>query len=131
MRFRFRFRPIPLLATVLLVALGVALGQWQTRRALEKEAIEVRLASRAALPPIALGAEVLPAAQTEYRRIVVDGEFRADWPVYLDNRPHQGTAGFYLLMPFRIAGSSRYLLVARGWLPRDAAERTRLPPVVT
>ncbi len=131
MRFTFRFRPIPLLATVLLVALGIALGQWQTRRALEKEAIEARLTSRAALPPIVLGAEEVPAAQAEYRRIVVDGEFRADWPVYLDNRPHQGVAGFYLLMPFRIAGSSRYLLVARGWLPRDAAERTRLPPVVT
>jgi len=131
MRFTFRFRPIPLLVTVLLVALGVALGQWQTRRALEKEAIHARLSSRAVLPPITLGADLLPAEQAEYRHIVVTGEFRADWPVYLDNRPHQGAAGFYLLMPFRIAGSDRYLMVARGWLPRNAAERTRLPSIET
>jgi hypothetical protein len=36
MRLRFRFRTIPFLATLLLVLLGIALGNWQTRRAAEK-----------------------------------------------------------------------------------------------
>ena len=131
MRIKFRFRPIPLLATVIVVALGIALGQWQTRRALEKDAIEARFASREAAPPLTPGAALLPADEIEYRHVVVNGEFRADWPVYLDNRPHQGVAGFYVLMPFRIAGSERYILVARGWTPRDAADRTRLPAIAT
>ncbi len=74
---------------------------------------------------------MLPADEVEFRHVVVSGEFRADWPVYLDNRPHQGVAGFYVLMPFRIAGSERYILVARGWVPRDAADRTRLPAIAT
>jgi len=52
-----------------------------------------------------------------------------DWPVYLDNRPHQGVAGFYVLMPFRIAGSDLHILVARGWIPRDPANRIKLPPI--
>ena len=56
------------------------------------------------------------------------GEFVRDWPLYLDNRPQDGRAGFYLLMPLRIAGSNMHVLVARGWLPRYTAERGRLPP---
>ena len=51
----------------------------------------------------------------------------AGWPVYLDNRPYQGQPGFYLLMPFTIAGSGMHVLVERGWLPRNLAERDKLP----
>lgn len=131
MRIKFRFRAIPLAATLVLVMLGIALGHWQTRRALAKEAIEARLVSRETAPPITVGAAPLSIDEIEYRRVIVSGEFRADWPVYLDNRPYQGAAGFYLLMPFHIAGSDRYVLVARGWTPRNAAERTRLPAIAT
>jgi cytochrome oxidase assembly protein ShyY1 len=131
MRIKFRFRTVPLLATVILVALGVALGQWQDRRALEKETIEAKLVSREAAPSIRLGSSLQHVDDIEYRRVSVTGEFRADWPLYLDNRPSHGTAGFYLLMPFHIAGSERYVMVARGWIPRNAAERMRVPPVVT
>ncbi len=69
--------------------------------------------------------------EVEYRRVRVSGQFVQDWPVYLDNRPHQGAAGFHLLMPFRIAGSDMHLLVARGWVKRDTADRTRLPEIAT
>jgi len=131
MRITFRFRTIPLVATVIVALVGVALGQWQTRRALQKEAIEVQLVSRQALPPLLLGGAPLQSDEVEYRRVVARGEFVAGWPVYLDNRPLRGAAGFYLLMPFHIAGSQRYVLVARGWLPRDMANRIRLPAVPT
>jgi cytochrome oxidase assembly protein ShyY1 len=50
--------------------------------------------------------------------------------VFLDNRPQQGRAGFYLVMPFKIAGSDTSVLVARGWLPREA-EHNRLPRYAT
>ena len=48
MRISFRFRPIPFVATVLLVALGVSLGNWQERRAAEKIALQAKLSARAA-----------------------------------------------------------------------------------
>jgi hypothetical protein len=54
MRLRFRFRTIPFLATLVLVALGIALGNWQVRRAAEKTALQARLAQRSALPPLVL-----------------------------------------------------------------------------
>lgn len=145
MRLRFRFRGIPFLATVVLVALGIALGNWQVRRAQEKAAIAQRLIDRGALAPVVLGdrggAQGYDRVGTsphptniqdlEYRRVRVTGQFVAGWPVFLDNRPHQGRAGFYLAMPFKIAGSDRHVLVLRGWLPRDPREYARLPRFAT
>src|SRR5689334_6647311 len=105
MRLRFRFRTIPFIATVLLVALGVLLGNWQTRRAVEKTALQARVKQRMNGPPVVLGAAPLDPAAVEFRHIIVTGEFVTTWPVYLDNRPFQGGSGFSVLMPFKIARS--------------------------
>lgn len=127
----FRFRLIPFLATVLLVAIGIAAGRWQDGRAAQKLALEARLAAGNAAAPLALGAAPVAAAAVEWRRVRLQGEWVAGWPVYLDNRPHHGKPGFYVLMPLRLAGSDMHVLVARGWLPRDMAERSRIPPYGT
>jgi cytochrome oxidase assembly protein ShyY1 len=131
MRIAFHFRPIPFVATVLVVALGVALGNWQERRAAYKTAIGERLTARGVAPPLVLGAAPPPAEELEFRRVTVTGEFVRGWPIFLDNRPHRGSPGFYLVMPFKIAGSDRSVLVARGWLPRDMAEHGKLPAYAT
>jgi hypothetical protein len=60
MRPAFRFRLIPFIATVLLVALGIALGNWQERRAAQKIAIGQRLAARTADAPLVLGPAITP-----------------------------------------------------------------------
>lgn len=127
----FRFRLIPCIATVLVMAVGIMAGQWQTRRAAAKEAIAVQLAQRAAEPLLALDARRLPADDAAYRKLSVRGEFVPNWPVYLDNRPYRGMAGLYVLMPFRIAGSQMHVLIARGWVPRNPANRTQLPAIQT
>ena len=123
----FRFRLIPFIATVLLVGLGVALGQWQDRRAAEKIALQHAISTRAAGAALVIGAAPLDADAVALRPVTVRGEFLRDWPLFLDNRPQNGKAGFYLLMPLRIAGSGMHVLVARGWLPRYTAEHSRLP----
>ncbi|NVE01060.1 SURF1 family protein [Massilia sp. BJB1822] len=131
MRIAFRFKLIPFIAMLLLVALGVSLGQWQDRRAAEKSAREAKLAAGNAAAPLNVGAVPLSASEAEFRRVAVSGEFIAGWPLYLDNRPYKGRAGFYLLMPLRVAGSDMHVLVARGWLPRDMADRSKLPDYAT
>jgi surfeit locus 1 family protein len=135
MRLRFRFRTIPFIAMLVLVAIGIALGNWQTRRAAEKTALQGRLAQRAAAPPLVLGAAIQDPAAMEFRRLIVTGEFVPNWPVFLDNRPLDGRSGFILLMPFTIAGAHagkpRHVLVARGWLPRDPAGGARAPAFAT
>ena len=87
------------------------------------------MSARAEFVPV--NANVLVPTQTpeEFRRVIAEGEFISSWAVYLDNRPYQGKAGFYLLMPFKLAGSEQSVLVLRGWFPRDASDRERIPTI--
>lgn len=128
---RFRFRPIPFVAMLVVVAIGVNLGNWQQRRAAAKIALQQKLAAGQRAAPVLLGGGQVDAAALEWRRVRVTGRFVPAWAVYLDNRPYQGRAGFYQLMPFTMDGSGRAVLVERGWFARDDAERTRLPVIAT
>lgn len=128
-KFRFQFHPIPFVVMLLLVALGLSLAQWQQRRADEKIARAARLEAGNLAAPLALtAAPLLPvdAQAIEYRRVTVTGRFVPAWTVYLDNRPYRGQAGFHVLTPFQIDGSTMHVLVAQGWLPRNNADRTRI-----
>lgn len=128
---KFRLRWVPFIATVIVAVIGISLGNWQTRRALEKEVVEAKLSVRESAPPLVLSAAPTSTAEIEYRRVLVRGEFIHDWTVYLDNRPYKGNAGFYVLTPLKIADSGMHILVARGWAKRDLADRTKLPSIPT
>ncbi|MCH8621358.1 SURF1 family protein [Undibacterium sp. TS12] len=129
MPISFRFRLIPFIASLLLVSLGVALAQWQTRRAEEKEIIAAQLAERMHLPVQQLKPDSAAGEIKAFRKLKVRGQFIAEWPLYLDNRPLQGRAGLYVLMPFKLEGSNKYVLVARGWQPRDAHDRLHVTAI--
>jgi cytochrome oxidase assembly protein ShyY1 len=135
MPIRFRIRWIPLLATVIVAAIGVSLGQWQTRRGDEKEAIQAKMAARQSAPAMTLeNAAGIDVAEAEFRHVKLRGRFVPGWTTYLENRPYNGTPGFYVLMPFKIAGAGTtesVVLIERGWAPRDANDRTRVPVVPT
>lgn len=127
----FRFKTVPFVAMLVLVAGGIALGRWQDGRAAEKQALAAQLHAGGDAAPLVAGAAPIPLHEAQFRRVRATGAFVAGWPVYLDNRPHNGRAGFYVLMPFRIAGTPLHVLVARGWLPRDALDRQRIPSYPT
>lgn len=131
MPLKFRFRTIPFVAAIIGATVGVSLGQWQTRRAAEKDAIEAKISVREIATPMVLGAANSDIEDMEYRRVIVRGTFVREWPIYLDNRPYKGQAGRYVLMPLKMEGSDRYVLVARGWVARDVADRTKLPSLKT
>lgn len=101
------------------------------RRASTKEAIEHKLNARQVAAPLNLTAAAPDVDEVEFRKVKVTGEFVSTWPIYLDNRPHKGAAGLYLVMPLKIAGTNQYVLVMRGWLPRNPADRNQLPAVPT
>lgn len=132
MRFAFHFRSIPFIAALAIALLGIALGNWQQGRAAQKAAIQAQIAARGADAPLILGpgAGATPVADLAYRRVRVTGEFVSSWPMFLANRPMAGRAGYYLVMPFKIAGSDTHVLVLRGWLPRTA-EYGKLPAFST
>ncbi len=117
------------MATLVVAGIGIALGNWQTRRAEEKIAMAEAIAARSQLDPLPLKTLSENAVPEEFRPITVDGNFVGDWSIYLENRPLNGKAGFYLLMPLRVSGSERVVLVQRGWFPRDPQDRQRLPSI--
>ena len=134
MRFSFRFRLLPFVAMLVVAAIGIALGEWQMRRAAEKEAIEQRISEREKAPALRLeGVSASPADTDalEFRQVAVRGEFVPGWTIYLDNRPYQGKPGFHVITPLKIEGSDRHILVARGWVARDVADRSRIPEIAT
>ncbi len=122
---------MPFIACSIAITIGILLGNWQTRRAAEKEAIEQKLLERESAPPLDLNRVTPGVEEAEYRRVHLKGEFLPRWSIYLDNRPYQGVPGFYVLTPFRIDGTSKYVLVMRGWFKRDIADRTKLPDLKT
>ena len=128
---------IPTLAAVAVVALTVSLGNWQLRRADDKARLQLQRDQALARAPLPIGTALLDAAATDGQRVSVEGRFDEPHTVFLDNRTRQGVAGFHVLTPMRIEadlpadGTVRYVLVLRGWIARDIAERTRLPPLRT
>lgn len=108
------------LLVVAVVALLVSLGQWQVQRLDEVRTANARLSERAASAPVALDALLAevgddPAA-LEFRRVVVDGTFRAEEEVLQRNRVGRGLQGLDVLTPLDL-GDGRALLVRRGWVP--------------
>ncbi len=128
MALKLRFRWIPFIAAVLVAAVGISLGNWQTRRAQEKETIEALLIARAAMPKLPLTGSVPSTGEIEYRRVRMSGSFVPAWNVFLDNRPYDGISGFHVLAPFLLEQGG-VVLVKRGWVPRDPVDRMRVPDI--
>lgn len=120
-------------ATWAMVALTFSLGRWQMARADYKQALAGSVAARLQEPALD-GRALLKSedlAQDLHRRVQLRGQWLGDHSIYLDNRPMAGKPGFWVFTPFQLEGSSRVLLVQRGWIPRDFADRSRLAPVQT
>ncbi len=120
-------------AAVLAFGGTFSLGQWQLRRAAQKESVQAAIDSKNALP--ALDSQALAALEKTsnemHRRVIVQGVWQSAHTVYLDNRPMSGRTGFWVLTPLALQGSHGVILVQRGWIPRDFTDRTRLPQVRT
>lgn len=125
-------------AALLTVALTFSLGQWQLRRAAQKEALQASLDQKSQLAPLgnaelASFALLNPSALAALsdRRVDISGHWQAPQTVYLDNRPMNGRPGFWVMTPLQLSGTDKVVLVQRGWIPRDFVDRSRLAPVET
>ena len=133
----FSRRTLVLLATLVGMAITASMGQWQLRRAAQKQALVDAREARAALAPIdgrTLGQVGDTPANREglvYRAVNLQGQWLAQHTVYLENRQMRGRTGFFVLTPLRLSGSGAVVVVQRGWVPRDFHDRTALPPVPT
>ena len=120
-------------AAVVVAASTFSLGQWQLRRADQKETLQAAIEAQKVLP--ALDNRALKAtkniADQVHRTVTVQGEWQARYTVYLDNRPMSGKTGFWVLTPLALQGTDAVILVQRGWVPRNFNDRALLPDVAT
>jgi surfeit locus 1 family protein len=115
------------------VAVAVAafsrLGVWQLDRAAQKTHLAQSVHERAQMPPLAadrLAQEPRAVEAQLHRRVALSGRWLAQHTVALDNRPLHGRAGFIIVTPLLLPAGDA-VLVQRGWAPRDAQDRARLP----
>lgn len=126
--WRFAPRLWPTVAALFFFALTLSLGNWQTHRAEAKRALQLRIDAAARDTPVVLGAAPVDLAALRLRRVETKGVFDPEREILLDNRTHQGVAGYHVLTPLRIDGSDRYVLVNRGWIALGRS-RASLPPI--
>jgi surfeit locus 1 family protein len=127
------FRPafLPAAAAFTAIALTLALGNWQSRRAEEKLALGRDLDAAARHAVLALPAAPIDAHGYEFARISARGTYSATHTILLDNKVLRGVPGYHVLTPLKIAGGDQYVLVNRGWVAagprRDSLPQIRTP----
>ncbi|HWH48952.1 MAG TPA: SURF1 family protein [Burkholderiales bacterium] len=121
---------LPTAAAIVGIALTAAAGNWQIDRAREKESLQQAYDRTAADAPVVLSPMPVEARQLLFRRIEAAGEFVPEAGVLLDNKVLSGVAGYHVIMPLKLSGSQKYVLVNRGWIAAGT-DRTRLPEVKT
>ena len=126
------FRPAFLsgAAALAAIALTVALGNWQSRRAEEKFALGRDLDDAARRAVLVLPPTPVDAHGYEFARISARGEYSVRHTILLDNKVLRGVAGYQVLTPLKIAGGDMYVLVNRGWVAAGA-RRDSLPQIQT
>jgi surfeit locus 1 family protein len=120
-------------AALVVAVTTFSLGQWQLRRADQKETLQAAIEAQKVLPALdnrALAATKSIADQM-HRGVTVQGVWQPERTVYLDNRPMSGKTGFWVLTPLALLDTGQVILVQRGWVPRNFNDRALLPEVQT
>ncbi|NMF96767.1 SURF1 family protein [Aromatoleum toluolicum] len=123
LRRHARLHPVPLLAGVALALLTLQLGNWQTRRAAEKAELQAEYRAAADRPAQPLDATAL----SEWQSVELHGEWLPGRSILIDNRVHEGRAGYHVFTPLQLTGQGAVVLVNRGWIGAGA-DRSQPPP---
>ena len=131
-QLRRSFRPAlwPTIAAALLIPLFISAGSWQWNKAAVKAERQQQLDSRGAQSALAIPAALADPETLNYRKVVVQGRYEPEFQILIDNRTHNGQAGYHVVTPLRIEGSHVRLLVNRGWIPAPG-DRQQIPSIET
>lgn len=116
------------------VAITASLGNWQLNRAAERLQAQEFQDQRAANGPVRLNQQLLKGEELAGSAVTVTGRWHHDKTVLLDNRSHEGQAGFHVFTPLELDPANDdlapFVLVLRGWAPRNTKDRSLLPPIL-
>ena len=113
--------------TACLLGLLIWLGTWQVGRAESKFAMRSQHDKVAVDGVLRLDAARQNLEALEFYPIEADGSFDGSHQFLLDNRTHEGKAGYHVLTPLLLDDHTA-VLVNRGWVPTGPS-REILPPV--
>ena len=122
---RFHPRLVPTLATLLGLAILLALGTWQLSRTFEKQETERLQKERGDGEPLRLHSLAQIEGQLDalnYRRVVLSGTLDPTRSFLVKHRHYEGRPGDWLVTPLRLADGSGSVLVNRGWMPRQVRD---------
>jgi cytochrome oxidase assembly protein ShyY1 len=103
-------------------AAGILLGQWQSRRADAKLALERKFEASLQQPPVTVPATPVQASELLQKRVAASGAFIGDRTLLLDNRNRGGRPGYEVVTPLWLSPSMA-VLVERGWVARGSVEK--------
>ncbi len=118
-------RPLPMVPTVILLALLLGLGVWQISLAERAVALNRAWRAQASAPPME---DLPPPAESglvRNRKMKLMGRFRHGESIRLPEKSG-GREGVELITPFVLMGGAR-VLVDRGFVARDTHEAADLP----
>ena len=120
-------------AAVLVAGVTFSLGQWQLRRAAQKQNLQLAIEAQGNQSILEAQdlAKLANVMDVVHRQAVLKGVWRPEHTVFLDNRQMNGKPGFIVITPLALDGTGQFILVQRGWAPRSFASRTVLPVIQT
>lgn len=122
-----RLRSLALLGLIsLALAVLIALGVWQLQRNDWKQDLVAKSDARTDEAPLTItDASDLDPESMDYRRVVIEGEWRLEDTMLLANRIRNGQRGQEIVVPAQPAGGGPAVLVNLGWVPDGIAEAER------
>ena len=107
------------LLTAAAVAAFGALGAWQLRRGVAKQALLATLSNPAA-PAERLSGAAPPPRALELRRVEVTGTYAGERQLLQDGQSLRQRPGYHVWTPLRLRDGA-VVIVDRGWIPLDRA----------
>ena len=120
-------------AALFVAALTFSLGQWQLRRAAQKQALMFAIEAQGN-QPILNAADLATLKNLQdavHRQATLKGVWRAEHTVFLDNRQMKDKTGLLAVTPLVLDGTGQIILVQRGWVQRNFADRAAMPNIQT
>ena len=132
---KYRFKPT-IFSTIFFVCIAgllFSLGIWQLERSEEKKLLSQQISHRLSQPMLEINdknKEYLTDSELSYRHIKLKGVFNTQAQFFVDNKKHNGRAGYHVITPFTLFDTQRIILINRGWV--DAGNsRKILPEILT
>lgn len=101
---------------IVLISLFISLGRWQLERADLKRDIQDQFLHQLDQPYQFMTLQPQVDDSIAYHKIKLKGYYQTEKVIFVDNKVHQGQAGYHVLVPFFIEGGKKAVLVNRGWV---------------